>query len=103
MEINDVTAKLIEIHRLYQTTGGYDDGDQVSETTCPLTDLKGFDSDFVPEIVRRLANELGKPFADGKRVKNIYLSEDRKNKLTIKEIGRRFVKTYVSTEKGVTV
>ena len=103
MELKEVTDKLVSIHREYQKLGGYDDSDSVSAKSCPLTDLNGFDSDFIPEIVRRLAKELGRPFADGTRVKNIYVSEDRKKKLTIKEIGRRFIKMYVSSKKGVTV
>lgn len=103
MEQRDVTDKLVAIHREYQKSGGYDDTDGVSAKTCPLTDLAGFESDFIPEIVRRLAKELGKPFPDGTRVKNIYISEDRTKKLTINEIGRRFIQTYFSAKKGVKV
>ena len=69
MEISTVIAKLIEIHRQYQRDGGYSDADKVSPTICPLKDLQGFDSDFIPEIVRRLARELGHPLPPGKRVK----------------------------------
>lgn len=92
MEPNDVVEKLVEVHREYQDAGGYDDTNKVSADTRPLADLKGFDSDFIPEIVRRVARELGCPLKKGVRVKNIYVERGRK--LTIREIARRLVEKY---------
>jgi hypothetical protein len=103
MNANEVTEKLVAIHRDYQKDGGYDDAAGVRATTCPLTDLAGFDSDFIPEIVRRLAKDLGMEFPAGTRVKNIYVSDDGERKLTIAEIGRRFLQKYAPKDKGVAV
>jgi hypothetical protein len=98
MKKDDVVAKLVEIHRDYQRGGGYDDEDKVQPPTSPLDGLKGFESDFIPEIVRRLARDLGHPFPEGTRVKNIYVSQDGKRKLSIEEIAQRFIDTYAGQE-----
>ena len=99
MDLQTITAKLVAIHRDYQDAGGYDDANAVTPTTCPLDDLNGFDSDFIPEIVRRLAKDLDVPFSPGTKVRNIYVSEDGQRKLKIEEIGRRFLKKYVPASK----
>jgi hypothetical protein len=99
MATDDVVAKFIQVHREYQQTGGFDDRDKVTDDTCPLGDLAGFESDFIPEIVRRIARELGNPLAKGTRVKNIYVEKGRK--LNIREIAKKFVEKYA--RKGVTV
>lgn len=98
MIVSTIADKLIEIHRSYQAAGGYEDGEAISEQTCPLADLQGFDSQFIPEIVRRLARELGHPLTEGARVKNIYVSADRRRKLTIKQIAERFAASYIREE-----
>ena len=95
MELPDVVAKLVEIHRHDQHESGQDDADRVTPSCCPLTDLKGFDSLLIPPIIRRLARELGYPLPKGTRVKNIYCAPDGRKKLTIREIAIRFVETYV--------
>ena len=56
----------------------------------------GFDSDFIPEIVRRVARELGCPLPKGTRVRNIYVDKGRK--LTIGEIARKMVEKYAAKE-----
>jgi hypothetical protein len=99
MEPKSVVGKLVEIHREYQDAGGYDDTDQVTADSRPLADLKGFDSDFIPEIVRRVAREVGCPLKKGVRVKNIYVEKGRK--LTIREIARKLVEKYAP--RGCTV
>lgn len=101
MNKRKVTEKLVKIHREYQTAGGYDDAGKVTKSTVPLKDLKGFDSDFIPEIVRRLARELDHPLGKDKKVKNIYVSHDRKQKLSIDKIAERFVERYAPNGKGV--
>jgi hypothetical protein len=63
MGTEEVVANLIEIHREYQLGGGFTDADRVTAEVCPLADLKEFESDFIPEIVRRVARELGQPLA----------------------------------------
>jgi hypothetical protein len=99
MEPDDVIAKLIEIHREYQEDSGFDDADRVNADARPLADLKGFESDFIPEIVRRAARELGCPLRKGARVRNIYVEKGRK--LTIREIARKLVEKYAPKESKV--
>lgn len=96
MGTDDVIAKFTQIHREYQQAGGYDDGDKITADSRPLADLKGFESDFIPEIVRRIARELGRPLQKGTRVKNIYVEKGRK--LTIREIAKKFAANYVAKE-----
>lgn len=92
MEPDAVVGKLIEIHREYQNDSGADDADRVTADSRPLADLEGFDSDFIPEIVRRVARELDCPLQKGTRVKNIYVDKGRK--LSIREIARKMVEKY---------
>ena len=97
--IDDVTAKLIELLGDYQ-----DEGEEakkpITKGTCPLGGVAGFESDFIPEVVRRLAREvLGEPLPKGTRVKNIFVDSGRK--LTVEEISRKFTSVYVP--KGVKV
>jgi hypothetical protein len=99
MATDDVVAKLIQVHREYQKTAGFDDGDKVTADSCPLSDLAGFESDFIPEIVRRIARELGHPLPKGTRVKNIYVEKGRK--LKIREIAKKFVEKYAAKEVKV--
>jgi hypothetical protein len=93
MEQGDVVRKLIEMHRAAEADGGFDP-DQVAPSACPLTGLKGFDSQLIPQFVRQLARELEHPLPKGTKVKNIYVSKDGKRKLTIDEVARRFLETY---------
>ena len=96
MGTDAVIAKLIEIHREYQEDGGFDDADRVTADTRPLADLKGFESDFIPEIVRRVARELDSPLPKGTRVRNIYVEKGRK--LTIRDVARKLVEKYAPKE-----
>jgi hypothetical protein len=96
METDDVIRKLIEVHKEYQRDSGADDADRVTADARPLADLKGFESDFIPEIVRRVARELDCPLPKGTRVRNIYVEKGRK--LTIREIARKLVEKYAPKE-----
>jgi hypothetical protein len=93
MEHADVVRMLTQLHRDAEADGGFDP-DRVTPTTCPLTGLKGFDSQLIPQFVRQLARELGSPLAKGTKIKNIYVSKDGKRKLSIDEVARRFLETY---------
>jgi hypothetical protein len=93
MDHADVVRTLIQIHRDAEADGGFDP-DRVTPGACPLTGLKGFDSQLVPQFVRLLARILGHPLPKGTKVKNIYVSKDGKRKLTIDEVARRFLETY---------
>ena len=87
MEIETVIPRLREILREYQDVGQDLDVDSITPDTKPLADIKGFDSHFIPEIVRRLARELGNPLPKGTRVRNIFVERGRK--LTVREIARQ--------------
>src|SRR5947209_2929106 len=56
MLIAAVTEKLSGILNDY--LDGDPGGNLIGENTRPLGDMKGFESDFIPEVVRRLAREL---------------------------------------------
>lgn len=92
MDVNEVTDKLVAVHRKYQDDAGADDADRVTPDARPLADLKGFDSDFIPEIVRQVARELGHPLKKGTRVANIYVDKGRK--LGLREIAKKFLEKY---------
>jgi hypothetical protein len=94
MDHAQVVNKLIEMHRAAEIDGGFDDADQVSAATRPLTGLKGFESVLIPQFVRQLARDLGHPLPQGTRIKNIYVSKDGRSKLSLDDIARRFLETY---------
>lgn len=97
----EVVSKLVEIHRDYQRAGNFSDAETVVPDTHPLSDLHGFESDFIPEIVRRLARELGAPLAADTRVKNIYVSRDRREKLTITQIAGEYLDLYAPKDDAI--
>jgi len=81
MNPKDVEAKLIEVLQEIQSDSGYD-GSQIRGTTCPLTNLEGFDSLMCPVAIGMLASTLNVNIPNNK---NIFLSEDGKRQLTISE------------------
>jgi hypothetical protein len=99
MDTTTVAAKLAAILREYQEPGRTSENEPITPETKPLADMKGFDSHFIPEIVRRLAAELGQPLKKGVRVRNIFVDSGRK--LTVGEIVRKFIEKY--TPKDCTV
>jgi hypothetical protein len=88
MKISDICEKLVQVHRSVQRDSGYDDAESVTASTCPLKDLKGFDSLLIPQLIRRVARELACPLKKGERVRNFYV--DGRKKLSISEIAERF-------------
>ena len=99
MTIDDVATKLTELLGDYQEESEKTTK-PVRGDTCPLGDMAGFESDFIPEVVRRLAREvLGEPLPKGTRVKNIFVDDGRK--LTVREIAGKFITNYAP--KGVKV
>jgi len=99
MEIETVLEKLRAILRDYEDAGQDSATDRITPEIKPLADMKGFDSHFIPEVVRRLARELGHPFTKGTRVRNIFVERGRK--LSVREIARKFIETHAP--KGVEV
>jgi hypothetical protein len=98
MDPGTVIGKLAEILRDYQEPGQTPVNEPVTPDTTPLADVKGFDSHFIPEIVRRLAAELGHPIEKGVRVRNIFVERGRK--LSVRDIARKFIEKYAP--KGCT-
>lgn len=98
MDPNKVSVKLGEILKDY--VDGEAGKKPVNGDTRPLGDMQGFESDFIPEVVRRLAREVfGEPLPKGTRVKNIFVEKGRK--LTVNEIAKKFLSNY--SPKGVKV
>lgn len=89
-----VIAKVIEVLKECQTAFGHDDGDSIMEDTVPHGGLKGFQSDVTPTIVRRVARRLDSPLADEVDPVNIFASEDKRKKLSVKEAAKRFLELY---------
>ena len=92
MDLETVITKLAVILSNYQDAGQGTDSDLITPDTKPLADIKGFDSHFIPEIVRLLARELCEPLPKGKRVCNIFVEKGRK--LTVRQIAQKFVERY---------
>ena len=100
MSVDEVSEKLGELLKDYQ-----DESEQgkkpIGDDTRPLDDMKGFASDFIPEVVRKLAREVfDEPLPKGTRVKNIFVAKGKK--LTVKEIATKFIDNYAPA-KGVKV
>jgi hypothetical protein len=94
MNDEQVLAGLIVILKECQKAFGHDDGDSITGGTIPHGGLKGFQSDVTPTIVRRLARRLNNPLADDIDPVNIFASDDKRKKLTVKEAAKRFLDLY---------
>ncbi len=81
MDETNVTEKLIEVLQEIQKNSGYECDGIVAET-CPLMDLEGFDSQLWPVAIGMLEKNLGVKIPKNK---NIYVSDDGTQRLTIKE------------------
>jgi len=76
-----VEVKLIDVLQGIQNDSGYD-ASGITDTTCPLSDLEGFDSMLCPVAISILATELDLQIPNDQ---NIFLSKDGKYPLTISE------------------
>lgn len=85
MDINDVRQRLIDVLRLIQEDGGYPDV-EITDRTCPVLDLEGFDSKLWPVSIAMLSDELE---IEIPLDVNIYFSPDGKRRLTVAEIASR--------------
>lgn len=81
MDETNVTENLIQVLQEIQRNSGYECDGIVAET-CPLVDLEGFDSQLWPVAIGMLEKNLGVKIPKNK---NIYVSEDGTQRLTIKE------------------
>lgn len=95
MTIDDVRTRLIDVLRLIQEESGYPEV-EITDTTCPVVDLVGFDSKMWPVSMGMLSDELEIEIPLNM---NIYLTPDGKRKLTVAEIAARVL---ALTPKGGT-
>jgi hypothetical protein len=93
MNIDDVRSRLINVLKLIQEESGHP-AVEITETSCPVDDLIGFDSKMWPVSMGMLAEELE---IEIPLDVNIYLTPDGKRKLTIGEIAAR-VLTFAPKE-----
>lgn len=96
MNLNVVIGAVIHVLKECQEAFGHGDGDHIDENTIPHGNLKGFQSDVTPTIVRRIAKRLGNPLADDVDPVNIFASKDRQEKLSVRDAAKRFDELYGS-------
>jgi hypothetical protein len=94
MTEQSVISTVIEVLKECQTAFGHDDADSITADTVPHGGLKGFQSDVTPTTVRRVARRLGNPLGDEVDPVNIFASEDKRNKLSVKDAAKRFLGLY---------
>jgi hypothetical protein len=94
MDKQQVITELVAILKDFQTKMGHDDADAVTPQVRPHGGLKGFQSDITPTIARRVAKKLGNTIPDGADIINIFVSDDKRKKLTVDEAADRFLGQY---------
>lgn len=98
MDAATVVEKLVQMHKDIQVDCGFDPA-KVQPDCKPLDDLEGFDSMLVPGAIRALARILDRPLPKGTKIKNLYVTEDGKQKRSLKEIANEFCRTYGKESK----
>jgi len=81
MSPEDVKVELIAVIQEIQRDSGFPER-PIMGTTCPVTDVEGFESPLWLDAIGMLANRLGVKIPDGN---NIFLSEDGMQRRTIDE------------------
>ena len=97
MDTATIEQAFIDTHRDMQNELGQ--SASMSASTTPLKDLKGFRSVLIPNIIRGVARKLGIDPPTGNEIRNIYVSNDGRRKLTISEIARNFGDRYCMVAK----
>jgi acyl carrier protein len=95
MELQTIASALVGVVQDIQRATG-DGKSSVSCSTCPATDVLGFDSIICVEAISMLSTTLGIEIADNV---NIFVAEDGKRFLTIEQAS---VVVYEGLTKGVT-
>lgn len=93
MDQATIIDALIAVHTDVQTTLGHA-STPITPDTCPLTQLPGFDSPAIPTAIRMATQRLGLTPIPGANSKNLYVSADRRRKLTIREIAGRIAAQF---------
>jgi hypothetical protein len=94
MDKQQVVNELVAVLKDFQAKMGYDDVDAVTSQVRPHGGSKGFMSDITPTIARKVAKKLGNPIPDGTDIVNIFVSDDKRKKLTVEEAADRFLQRY---------
>ncbi|MEX2158135.1 MAG: hypothetical protein WEB04_01915 [Dehalococcoidia bacterium] len=90
---NSVCEELLIIHREFQETLG-EAHNSLSDGCRPLNDLPGFDSTLIPLVIRTLARRLGITLPPKAKITNLYISNDGRQRLTVREIADGFCRKY---------
>jgi len=93
MDRNAVISALIAAHVDIQSALGLATG-TINSSTCPLQQIAGFESILIPTVLRTVARNVGVTLPAGRRIKNLYVSQDGRQKLDIGQIADRFVGQY---------
>jgi len=78
---DDIKIELIEVIQEIQRDSGFQ-AIPLTGTTCPVTEVEGFESPLWLDAIGMLAERLGVRIPNGS---NIFLSEDRQHRHTIDE------------------
>lgn len=81
MRPENVRSELIEVIQEIQRDSGFQES-SITGTTCPATDVEGFDSPIWLDAIGMLAERLGVKIPNGS---NIFLAEGDKRPHTIDE------------------
>jgi hypothetical protein len=94
MKTEQIIVELVVVLKELQTMLGHDDADAVTPQVRPHGGLKGFQSDLTPTIVRRVARRLGHPIPEDVDPINIFVTDDKKQKLSVEEAAASFLKRH---------
>ena len=94
-----ILEHLKRIHREIESDA-CKDPNAVEDDVFPLDGLSGFDSLLIPNVIRGLAKAVGLVLPKGVRLMNPYVSADRKTKLTLRGVAKRFCELYGKEEKS---
>lgn len=93
MTHQEALRALVKIHKEIEDLTGCDPN-WVTPDVVPLDSQGGFDSPLIPTAIRMVARELGVSLPRGGRLRNPYISADRRRRLTLREVAARFCELY---------
>lgn len=99
MDEATVLDQLKKLHREIESDAGKDP-DVVGDDVSPLDALTGFDSTLIPNVIRGLAKAMGVSLPKGIRLRNPYVGPDRKTKLRLRDVAKRFRELYSKEDKS---
>lgn len=90
----DVLLQCLKKHHREIELDDGKDPNCVTDDVEPLDGLGGFDSLLIPNVIRRVAKDLGIPLAKGVRLRNPYVGPDGKKRLSLRNVAKRFCELY---------